>query len=315
MTRILVLGGGGMLGHKLCQLLPAHGFAVTATLRSAKNLQSLYPGVYDAVDLVTNLDVLDQGALERVLDRAGPDVVVNCVGIVKQLAAAEDRYLSVAINALLPHQLARWCAAADRRLIHISTDCVFDGSRGRYLEEDASDARDLYGKSKFLGETSDIETAAITLRTSIIGRELGETSHGLLEWFLAQQGSKVKGFARAIYSGLTTHELAKVIALLSRNNVALHGVYHVAGPSISKYELLQLIKRVYDLDIEISRDVEFCCDRSLIADRFSAATGYSPPGWEQMIGAMHADPTPYEEWKRAARELTERWLSHAFRSC
>lgn len=313
--KILVLGGGGMLGHKLCQLLPAHGFEVCATLRRPLRLAQRCPGIFDRVALFDQVDVLAPHQLEQTIEIVAPDVIVNCIGIVKQLPAAEDRYLSVAINALLPHRLAKHSVESNRRLIHISTDCVFDGLRGGYRETDPSDARDDYGKSKFLGETTEHETAALTLRTSIIGRELGESSHGLLEWFLAQTGGKVKGFSRAIYSGLTTHELAKVIAHLCKQfagprNVApdlpdeisdsarLHGLFHVASAPISKYDLLCLIRRVYDLEIEIARDEDFVCDRSLIMDRFSAVTGYTAPDWEQMIAEMHADPINYDVWKQ-----------------
>lgn len=310
--KVLVLGGAGMLGHKLCQLLPAFGFAVTATLRGPQFPLQSFSDVYGSVELIPRVDVLET-ELERTLTRVAPDVVVNCVGIVKQLPAAEDRFLSVAINALLPHRLARWCAAAHSRLIHISTDCVFDGARGAYSESDPSDARDLYGQSKFLGETTDAETSAVTLRTSIIGRELGEPAHGLLEWFLSQQGGRVRGYARAVYTGVTTQELARVVAMLCANR--LSGLYQVASRPISKYDLLHLIRERYDLDIAIDRDDAFACDRSLVMERFSAATGYTPPDWEQMIGEMHADPTPYDAWKHASQELAERWQSHAFRSC
>jgi dTDP-4-dehydrorhamnose reductase len=174
-----------------------------------------------------------------------------------------------------------------------------------YRESDFSDARDLYGKSKFLGETDETETAALTLRTSIIGRELGETSHGLLEWFLAQEGKRVKGFSQAIYSGFTTHELARIIALVIRKHPALSGLYQVASQPISKFDLLQLIRDCYRLNIEIARDDEFACDRSLVMDRFQQATGYTSPDWTRLIADMRADETPYEAWKHPAGEKSE----------
>jgi dTDP-4-dehydrorhamnose reductase len=188
--------------------------------------------------------------------------------------------------------LHRWCAASNCRLIHISTDCVFDGVRGQYRETDDSNARDVYGKSKFLGETDDREAAAVTLRTSIIGRELG-TGHGLVEWFLAQQGKSVKGFRKAIFTGFTTHELANVITQVIRQNPPLRGLYQVASPPIDKFELLGLLRDAFRLQIDIQPDEEFVCDRSLRMDRFAEATGYRAPDWREMIATLAADPTPY----------------------
>lgn len=315
MTKILVLGGGGMLGHKLCQLLPNYGFGVVATLRRANHTRPLIPAVYDAVELIANVDVLNDARLEQTLASSGADVVINCIGIVKQLPTADDRYLSVAINSWLPHRLAKWCGEHGKRLIHISTDCVFDGLTGMYHEGDHSDARDLYGKSKYLGETSASETSAVTLRTSIIGRELVDPGHGLLEWLLAQQGRKIKGFARAIYTGVTTHELARAIVTLINADIPWGGLYQVASAPINKFDLLQLIRRVYGLDVAIERDEQFICDRSMVMDRFAKETGYVVPSWEEMIQEMHADITPYTAWKESPDDLGERWLNHAFRSC
>jgi len=292
MTRVLVLGGGGMLGHKLCQLLPAQGFEVTATLRRRPPDSGLTSAVYAGVQVREGVDVLDSRGLEQTLGELRPEVLINCVGIVKQLPEAEDRFLSMAINSLLPHQLHRWCAENNSRLIHISTDCVFDGVRGQYRETDDSNARDVYGKSKFLGETDDREPAAVTLRTSIIGRELG-AGHGLVEWFLAQQGKSVKGFRRAIFTGFTTHELANVITRVIRHNPTLRGLYQVASPPIDKFELLGLLRDAFGLQVDIQPDEEFVCDRSLLMDRFAEATGYRAPAWREMIARLAADPTPY----------------------
>jgi dTDP-4-dehydrorhamnose reductase len=312
MTRILILGGGGMLGHKLCQLLPEQRFEVVATLRRPTD----YPSLFSEVQLITGVDVLNERSLNSAIDEAAPDVIVNSVGVIKQKREAEDRYLTVAINSWLPHRLAKICAESGRRLIHISTDCVFSGSRGNYSEEDPSDAQDLYGKSKCLGETDARETSAITLRTSIIGRELIDPGLGLLEWFLAQSDAgRVQGYSNAIFTGFTTRELADIIGLVIRDAPQLHGVYHVASPSISKYELLKLIARIYDLRIDVERNDTFRCDRSLCADKFHAATGYRSPDWETMISRMHADLTPYTSLKQSLRELTEKWLNHSFKSC
>ena len=315
MTKILVLGGGGMLGHKLCQLLPPAGVEVAATVRRDAAAYRRYRTVFEDVQLIGGVDALDDASLQRAVREFDPQAIVNCIGIIKQLPEAHDALLSVGINSYLPHRLARLCEQQGRRLIHISTDCVFDGRKGGYRESDPSDAEDLYGKSKFLGETLDNERAALTLRTSIIGRELTEPGHGLLEWFLAQQGKKVRGFARAIYSGLTTHELANVIALVIRKHPQLHGLCQVASEPINKYDLLCLIRDVYSVDVGIERDEAFAIDRGMVMERFLRETGYAAPDWPTMIRTMHEDPTPYSEWKQDWRALEAKWRGHAFKSC
>lgn len=289
MTRVLVLGGSGMLGHMLCRQLPRRGFAVSATLRRDAAFADAHPEVFGECQIAANLDVLDAGAVEDVFREFAPEFVVNCVGLVKQHARADDAYLNVGLNALLPHRLARLCEEQGRRLIHVSTDCVFDGSRGGYREDDESDAQDLYGKAKFLGETGPDEACAVTLRTSIIGPELTQPTHGLLEWFLSQDGKACRGFDRAVFSGLTTLELTNVIERVMRHKSILNGMFQVAAAPITKFDLLNLIRTQYDLDVRIERDAEFVCNRSLIMERFALETGYAAPTWEAMLDAMHAD--------------------------
>jgi dTDP-4-dehydrorhamnose reductase len=211
-----------------------------------------------------------------------PDVVVNCVGLVKQLADANDPLQAVPINTLLPHRLAALCQASGARLVHISTDCVFSGAKGNYLETDFPDAYDLYGRSKLLGEVD--YPHAITLRTSIIGHELSG-NRSLVNWFLAQQGA-VKGFTRAIFSGLPTVELASVVRDVVLPRKELHGLYHVSAKPINKFDLLQLVAKVYRKNIEINPSEELVIDRSLNSDRFKEATGYAPPEWATLIQRM-----------------------------
>ncbi|MEX2113674.1 MAG: SDR family oxidoreductase [Pirellulales bacterium] len=301
MIRVLVIGGSGMLGHKLCQLLPQHGFAVAATIRRPADFAARYPGVFRHVQILADVDALDDRQLQRAIDSASPHVVVNCAGIVKQLPAARDPLASVGVNAYLPHKLARLCGRQDRRLIHVSTDCVFAGTRGMYRECDPSDAHDLYGMTKYLGETVAEETAAVTLRTSIVGRELEVPGHGLLEWFLAQNGTPVRGFARATFSGLTTHELARVVAKIVIDHPRLQGLYQVASQPITKFDLLQLVRRAYGLPTEITRDEEVTCDRSLNMARLHDATGYVPPAWREMIAETAQDSTPYVDFHHNQR--------------
>jgi len=294
-TRILVLGGSGMLGHKMYQVLGSrfpdthctiHGPADDPALARIDLLQrdSVIPEVE-----VTNFD-----RLAALMKDLRPAVVVNCVGIVKQRDAAHDAIPSITVNALLPHHLATMCEKINARLIHFGTDCVFSGAKGAYTEDDPSDAQDLYGRTKFLGEVDG--PSALTLRTSIIGREL--THHAsLLEWFLAQSHGAVKGFRKALYAGLTTNRMAHLVGDIIEQHPDLTGLYHVAGPWISKYDLLHIIRDAFDLDITIIPDDSVVIDRTLNGDRFAAATGFQPPSWTEMVAEVASDPTPYESWR------------------
>lgn len=290
--KVLVLGVTGMLGsavfHTFNQQL--HDFEVWGTLRSRGGLNyfpnSLHPY------LISDVDVLNLDSLCKVLEQVRPDVVINCIGLIKQLSNAKDPLSALPINAMLPHQLARLCQLAGARLIHISTDCVFSGKSGFYTEKDNSDAEDLYGKSKFIGEISE-SAHAITLRTSIIGHEFNSKT-ALVEWFLSQQGA-VKGFVNAIFSGLPTFELARVMRDYVIPKPELWGLYHVAATPINKYELLLLIAEIYKKKINILVDEDLKIDRSLNGERFKQATGYLAPDWSQLIALMYASQNLYEE--------------------
>jgi dTDP-4-dehydrorhamnose reductase len=285
-----------MLGHKLCQYLPTRGHDVTGAIRKAPGSLHRFSSVYSHTTLIGGIDALSDETLARTIRDTKPEFVINCIGIVKQLQEAENAYLSVAVNSYLPHRLARLCEAHGAHLIHISTDCVFDGTRGSYTEKDFSDARDMYGKSKFLGETTAGDKCAVTLRTSFVGRELHQPAHGLVEWFLAQEKKVVKGFARAIYSGFTSLELARVIAQVIERTPRLSGLYQAVSAPINKYDLLLVIREAYGLNITVERDENFQCDRSMQGTIFHEATGYTAPSWNQMIQEMRSDPTPYDQF-------------------
>lgn len=285
MARILVLGVTGMLGSAAFRVFSADAAHQTfGTLRSSAALRH-FPQDSHA-HLVTGVDVLDQDALVAAMARVKPDVVINCVGLIKQLADAKDPLTALPINAMLPHRLARLCELGGARLIHVSTDCVFSGRKGLYQESDLSDAEDLYGKSKYIGELHDLPHA-ITLRTSIIGHELG-SAYALVDWFLSQQG-EVRGFTKAIFSGLPTVELARVIKDFVIPNPELSGLYHVAAEPIDKFRLLSLVAAQYGKQIEIRPDAALVIDRSLNGARFTEATGYVAPQWPELIRRMHAD--------------------------
>ncbi|PYS46229.1 MAG: NAD(P)-dependent oxidoreductase [Acidobacteria bacterium] len=291
--RVLILGGGGMLGHKLAQVL-AEGFDVYATVRQTSQAYVRHE-LFDPSRLLSHVSAQDTDSILRAIERARPEVIVNCVGIVKQDAAAKDPLTSISINALFPHKLAGICRAASIRLVHLSTDCVFSGRKGNYDENDVSDAEDLYGRTKFLGEVSG--ELCLTLRTSMIGREL-QGAHGLVEWFLSQEGKTVRGFRRAVFSGFTTLELARIVAKVIDERPAMHGVWHVAAEPINKFDLLSLIKEVYGLKVKIEPDESFVCDRSLNAGRFWQTVNSAPKPWPQMIEEMQKDSTPYAEIRR-----------------
>ncbi len=281
--RILVLGASGMLGNAMVRVLSEQaGWQVHGTVRSEGAKRHFQPEI--AERLLAGVDVEQHDALVKLFARVRPDVVVNCVGLVKQLADAEDSLVALPLNAMLPHRLARLCELVGARLVHMSTDCVFAGDKGGYRESDQSDADDLYGRSKFLGEVAYPHT--ITLRTSIIGHEL-QSAHGLVNWFLSQQ-ERCNGYTRAIFSGLPTVALAQVVRDAVIPRADLSGVYHVAAQPISKYDLLKLVADVYGKKIEIVPSDKLVIDRSLNAERFRAATGYVIPGWPELIKLMHS---------------------------
>jgi dTDP-4-dehydrorhamnose reductase len=280
-VRVLVLGASGMLGNAVLRLFAdSDGFDVRGTVRSPGSLRLLPEAVRGRIE--TGVDIENPDSLVSVLARVRPQVVVNCVGVVKQLAEADDPLAAIPINALLPHRLARLCAVGGARLVHVSTDCVFSGSRGMYTEADFPDANDLYGRSKYLGEV-DYDNA-VTLRTSIIGHELA-SAHGLVGWFLSQQGD-VKGYRRAIFSGLPTVELARVIRDHVIPRPGLHGVYHVSAEPINKYDLLRLVGESYGKATRIAPDDRLVIDRSLDSRRFRDLTGYAPPSWPELVRSM-----------------------------
>lgn len=279
--KVMILGVTGMLGNAMFRVLSERAdLAVYGTARSNSARQHFSDNLSGRI--IVGTDVENNDSLVRAFAAARPDVVVNCVGLVKQLADANDPLQAVPINTLLPHRLAALCQATGARLVHISTDCVFSGAKGNYLETDFPDAYDLYGRSKLLGEVD--YPHAITLRTSIIGHELSG-HRSLVNWFLAQKGA-VKGFTRAIFSGLPTVELATVVRDVVLPLKELYGLYHISAKPINKFDLLQMLAQAYGKDIEINPSEELVIDRSLNSDRFKEATDYTPPEWPTLIQRM-----------------------------
>jgi dTDP-4-dehydrorhamnose reductase len=293
-SSILVLGAEGMLGHKMFQTLSSRFPDTKCTI-----FGSLEDPFYRSIPIFTSqntfekINVMESTSLKKFLEKEKPDFIINCIGIVKQRDEGKMAIPSITINSLLPHLLAEWAAAWGGRLVHFSTDCVFSGKKGSYTEDDISDAEDLYGKSKYLGEAASAN--ALTLRTSIIGRELNNFK-SLLEWFLAQKGKKVKGFKCVIYSGVTTNHIAELVGDLINDHPRLSGIFQVTAPAINKYDLLIRLCAAYKLDVEIIADDSEVSDRSMNGERFRKATGYKEPTWDELIAQLAGDQTPYDRW-------------------
>jgi len=281
--RILILGGNGMLGHQLFRFLLKH-HEVRSTIRQDLSLFEKFKFIKPS-NTYPNIDVRNLEQLNAILEDFRPHAVVNAVGIVKQLKEANQHIPCIEINSLFPHRLANMCKNIGARLLHLSTDCVFSGNKGNYVESDVSDAEDLYGRTKFLGEVA--ESHCLTLRTSIIGRELTRKKN-LLEWFLAQQES-VKGYKRVIFNGFTTLELSCIIENILTYYPDKNGIYHVSSAPISKFNLLNIIKDKLDLSIKVIPDEEILCDRSLDSTKYRKEFEYTPPEWERMIEELHQD--------------------------
>ncbi len=287
--RILILGGTGMLGHKLAQVL-AQDFDTFATLRGEADA---WPKQLGRARPIGGIDVEDTDRVARLLDMLRPAALLNAVGAVKQTLGMDEAERAIMVNSLLPHRLARLCRERGIRFVHYGTDCVFSGARDSrrgprgYREQDPADAGDLYGRSKLLGEPD--QPGSLVLRLSLVGPEL-RGRHSLLEWFMAQKEGPVRGFAHALFTGITTLETAELTARILRRHPALDGLWHVAAEPISKLDFLRQVNDRFRRNADVVRDETFHCDRRLDGTRFRAATGWQAPAWAEMIDRMAADP-------------------------
>ena len=281
--KILILGGTGMLGHTLFTHLSKNSnYDVRATARSERNLRQFPEELRTRIR--PDVDANNFDTIVRAIASIHPDIVINCIGIIKQLWQASDPLSAITVNSQLPHRISLLCSATKVKLIHISTDCVFSGKRGCYKEHDTPDADDLYGRTKLLGEVS--YPHCLTLRTSIIGHEK-KGFHGLVEWFLKQK-EPIRGYTKAIFSGFPTIELATILSDFVLSNPSLQGVYHVSSEPISKYDLLSMIAEKYGKPIKIEPYDDYQIDRSLDSDRFKKTTGYTPPPWLELVDRMYS---------------------------
>ena len=279
--KLLIIGINGMLGNTLFKYFGERTNIKTyGLLRHKKNILNFFN--YLNSERIIEKDFLDIENLDQIFNDLSPNIIFNCVGIVKQNPLSNDPLISIKVNSIFPHLLNKLSLKFKARLVHFSTDCVFSGSNGDYLETDFADANDIYGRSKFLGEISN--NGNITLRTSFIGKELG-TNRALLNWFLSQKGN-IKGYKNAIYSGLTTLEVARVLDKYVIPNPELQGLYHLSGEKIDKYSLLSLLNEVYKKDLFIEEDLNIRIDRSLNSNKFRKETGYKPLKWDKAIQEM-----------------------------
>lgn len=286
--RILILGSSGMLGFSLYANLSLNPqFDVFGTVRNIKGKERYFQQTKGT--LFEGVEAFDFKHIERIIGDIKPQVVLNCIGLIKQLSISKEYTSAIKVNALLPHELAEICSRHGARFIHFSTDCVFDGKKGCYIEDDLPTATDLYGRTKYLGEVG--YNNHLTLRTSIIGHEL--TSRvSLVDWFLSQENF-VKGFSRAIFSGFPTAYIAKLLIEKIIPESSLHGVYHLSAMPINKYELLTKIAESYGKEIVIHESTELVIDRSLDSSRLRAALNFTPPDWNELVAYMKTD---YNKW-------------------
>lgn len=290
--KILILGSSGMLGHKLYQVL-SQKFNVIGSIRD--NYQSIARyKFFKERTIISGIDAKNIKTVADLINSQNPQVVINCIGIIKSLQQSQGRLNNIWINSLFPHQLYKICRSKGIRLIHISTDCVFSGKTGNYKESDPADAEDIYGKTKYLGEID--EQHALTIRTSIIGRELS-TSNNLVEWFLSNEGKQVNGYTSAIFSGFPTITFAKIIEKIIIEQQQLHGLYHISSEPISKFSLLTMIRDELKLNIDIVQYPHYHCDRSLDSSLFREKTGFKPLSWKKMIAEFAGDTRQYQQWR------------------
>lgn len=291
--RILILGGNGMIGHKMYQILNEHFEDTWVLIR--KNLANLkFKKIYNHSRTIDGVDVSDFCNFKRVLDKINPDIIINAIGITIRRGIQDSISKSIKVNAAFPHFLEEWINGKDgKRLIHFSTDCVFSGSSGSYREESYTDARDYYGRTKALGEVSGSQS--LTLRGSMIGREL-ENHTELLEWFIAQKNKNIKGFDKVIYSGITTTQMAEFVKKIVIDFPKLSGLYNVSSLPISKYKLLQLFNKSFDINAIIALDQDYSSRKDLMSDKFYSETGFTIPKWEDLALQLKNDSLKYSNF-------------------
>jgi dTDP-4-dehydrorhamnose reductase len=288
--KILILGAAGMLGHQVwLKAIEAFGEkSVAGTLRKPKATYSKF-GIFEGKNIFDRIDLSSTEEMIKVLEDYKPDWIINCVGITLRKKELGDFERCLDINSMLPHRLALWGLKNNCKVIHFSTDCVFDGAKGGYTELDLPTANDVYGKSKFLGEIT--YPNALTMRLSVVGREI-ENKTELVEWIISQKQKTVNGFGKITYSGLTTNQVAKQVVNVIKNHPGFNGLYQLASEPITKYELVKIVNEVYGLEMTVNRDDAKEYDKSLDCGRYAKITGFRKPQWREMITEMKREELP-----------------------
>ena len=280
--KILILGGDGMIGHKMVQVLGAQNHEIVISVREKRDL-SLKS--FSSKSKVFFNDFIKDNAL-NFLDKVNPDVIINAIGVTIRRGVNDHVSNSIYINSYFPHQLANWAGIHNKRLIHFSTDCVFSGSEGSYSEDATPNASDYYGKTKGLGEV--LSKNALTLRSSMIGPELFNKTE-LFEWVINNKEKEINGFSRVIYSGVTTVYMARLVADLIENHKDLSGIYNIASNPISKFELLHLINDNFDLGLVINKDQSIISNKTLDPSKIDNELGIKSPSWNELIIELKKD--------------------------
>jgi dTDP-4-dehydrorhamnose reductase len=284
--RILILGGNGMIGHKMYQMISKVNVDTWVTLRNDLSTY-FFSHIYNQVKVIDNIDLLDFKNLLQTLNEINPDIIINACGITIRRGVEKIKSNTILLNSALPHFLNEWVSLNNKRLIHFSTDCVFSGKKGDYLDTDIKDAYDLYGSTKSLGEIIDSKFA-ITLRGSMIGREL-ENKTELFEWFLQQSNLKIKGFSEVIYAGITTVKMAEIVLRIINLHPNLSGIYNISSKPISKYELLKICNEHFEINANIEMDNSYTSNKNLISDNFFNEIGIEKPNWTDLIRQFKED--------------------------
>ena len=286
---ILVIGASGMLGHMLVRVLSPH-HRVIGTTSSKYDSKSPLARILSEKSWIDQIDVRNISTAELAISTTKPDVVINCVGVIKQKMESSNIMDAILINSLVPHQLANLCEAAGSRFIHFSTDCVFEGSPGIKRASDTPNATDLYGTTKRLGEVN--YALALTLRTGFVGRQLAG-AEGLFEWVRSQKGSAISGYKNAIYSGLTTMALSQVVQQVIELHPSLSGLHQVASQKINKFDLITKLNEHLHLNLAIAQNTDFMCDRSMDGTEFTNLTNIHIPSWDEMLTEFATDQDFY----------------------
>ena len=280
--KILILGGDGMIGHKMDQVLSVQNHEIVISIREKKDLT--LKSISSKSKVFFN-DFLKDNILDFLV-KVNPDVIINAIGVTIRRGSTKNISDTIYLNSFFPHQLSNWAVAFKKRLIHFSTDCVFSGSEGSYLEDTTPDALDYYGKTKGLGEVN--SKSSLTIRSSMIGPELFNKTE-LFEWIINNKEKEINGFSRVMYSGVTTVYMAKLLADLIDNHKNLSGIYNVASKPISKFELLNLINDNFDLGLIINDDKTVISNKTLNALKIEKEIGLQPPSWDELIFELKKD--------------------------